>query len=235
MQQHNSTDQKHPLAAITPLFRDLSDAEIGAIEEATTSRLFSGQTQLMTNGQDIGVVYIIVTGSVRIRLQKEERGELILNILGPGEILGEINAVDGMGSSADVVTLETSNLLTLQRRDFCHFLKTIPLLSYNLVTVLTHRLRRITDHAEALATLDIHGRLAHQLLVFAEDYGKVGNDGSATIPIRLSQTELAGLVGATREHVNRSIAFFKTQNYISVGTDRKITIHNLQALRDRGR
>jgi CRP/FNR family cyclic AMP-dependent transcriptional regulator len=78
--------------------------------------------------------------------------------------------------------------------------------------------------------LDIYGRVARQILAFAERYGQVTDQGDIAIPIRLTQSDVASLVGASRERVNQVIMAYKQHKYISVDQNYHITIHNQEAL-----
>src|SRR5207247_562139 len=107
--------------------------------------------------------------------------------------------------SASVVTIEESELLWLDRDAFRRCLMTMPALSYNQSCALSSRLRRANEQIQSLATLDIECRVARQLLAFAEKYGQAAEDGTTFIPVRLTQSDLANLVGATRESINKII------------------------------
>ena len=92
-------------------------------------------------------------------------------------------------------------------------------------------MRLSNEHIKALAGLDIHGRVARQLLAMAEQYGQPAANGATVIPIRLTQSDIAGLIGASRESVNQVMVSFKKENYISVDRQFRITIHDESALR----
>jgi CRP/FNR family cyclic AMP-dependent transcriptional regulator len=91
-------------------------------------------------------------------------------------------------------------------------------------------LRLTNARAESLAALDIHGRVAAQLLAFAKEYGEVTPNGDVLIPLRLTQSDLASIIGASRVRVNQALNFYKRRNNISVNHDHQIVIHNLDAL-----
>ena len=81
----------------------------------------------------------------------------------------------------------------------------MPALSYNLLRIVARRLRLATAQIQALATLDLHGRVARQILALAEECGSTGQNGTMTIPLRLTQSDLAEMVGASRVRVNEVI------------------------------
>jgi CRP/FNR family cyclic AMP-dependent transcriptional regulator len=96
--------------------------------------------------------------------------------------------------------------------------------------MLCNRLRVANEQIKALATQDVEGRVARQMLAFAQLYGRPTREGEVQIPLRLTQGDLAGLIGATRERVNQVIACYKQRRYISVDQNYRITIHKPEAL-----
>jgi CRP-like cAMP-binding protein len=113
---------------------------------------------------------------------------------------------------------------------FESLLTRMPSLSLNLVRILSERLRRVTSQAQALATLDASGRVARQLLLFGQQYGEPLPGGGTIIPIRLKQGDLAGMVGASREKVNRILGHFKSQGYISITSESYTVIQRAEPL-----
>lgn len=179
------------------------------------------------------VVYIILEGTVKIHVEQLDGTDVILAILGPGDTVGEMSLVDSAGRSASVVTLEECTLLWMERSTFQECLQRMPTVTHNLVGILCNRLRLANEQIQALATLDIYGRVARQILAFAQQYGQVAANHDLLIPIRLTQSDLADMVGASRERVNQVMVAYKRNNYISVDQDHRITIHNQEALAQR--
>jgi CRP/FNR family cyclic AMP-dependent transcriptional regulator len=128
------------------------------------------------------------------------------------------------------VTLEESLLLWMNREHFKQAIETIPRFALNLLGILTRRLRLSTEHIQTLAALDVNGRIARQLLAFADHYGRKSPSGEVTIPICLTQSEIAELVGASRKRVNQIIVAFKRYGWISIDNEYHITILNNAAL-----
>jgi CRP/FNR family cyclic AMP-dependent transcriptional regulator len=146
-----------------------------------------------------------------------------------------MSLVDGLGRSATVVTRERSVLLWIDRACFWESLERMPALMYNLVRILSRRLRLASAQIQWLATQDVYGRLASQILTFAEEYGVPDGSGTIRIPLRLTQDELAALVGASRVRVNQALAFYKRHRCISVDRQLHITVHDPAALARRCR
>jgi CRP/FNR family cyclic AMP-dependent transcriptional regulator len=181
------------------------------------------------------IVYIILKGAIKIQIVRTDGVEVILAILGPGETVGELSLIDSAGRSANVITMEKSTLLWMDRATFWECLEMMPVITYKLLRLMCGRLRLSNEQIQALATLDIYGRVARQLLAMAEQYGQTTPNGDTLIPIRLTQSDIAGLIGASRERVNHVIVTYKQHNYISVDHQHHITLHNLEALAQRCR
>ena len=118
---------------------------------------------------------------------------------------------------------------------FLSSMEEVPAIARNLVGILSRRLRLADTHARSLAALDVHGRLAAQILAFAREYGEPLSDGGTLIPLRLTQTELAGLVGASRVRVNQALGYYRKRGNISIDRDHRITVHDEEALARRAR
>jgi CRP/FNR family cyclic AMP-dependent transcriptional regulator len=212
------------------LFHGLSDEQISRLSERLYSRVYPGGTNIIIADQPGEVVYMILNGTVKIHIEQSDGTDVILAILGPGDIVGEISLIDSAGRSASVITLEDSQLLWMGGETFQEFLRTIPAFAQNLVRILAGRVRLANELIQALASLDVNGRVARQLLAFAERYGQPQADGSVLIPIRLTQGDIADLVGASRKRVNQAMGLFKQQSYVSVDEKGRITVHERQAL-----
>jgi CRP/FNR family cyclic AMP-dependent transcriptional regulator len=106
----------------------------------------------------------------------------------------------------------------------------MPAIALNLLRILSDRLRLANERIQALCALDVYGRVARQIQSFARQYGQRDSAGIVTIPIRLTQSDIASLVGATRERVNQVMTSFKQQGYIAVDRNYRITVRNPDAL-----
>lgn len=218
-----------------PLFKTLTDKELDWLNENLHQRVFGAGSNLAMAEQPGEVIYVVLDGTLKIFTQQLDGTEVILAILGPGDTVGEMSLVDSAGRSANVVTLEKSTLLWMDRATFQACLETIPAITYNLVHILSKRLRLANEQIQSLATLDVYGRVARQLLAFAEQYGQPAVSDDILIPIRLTQSDIADLVGASRERINQVIVNYKRNQYISIDRRYRITVHNRQALADRCR
>lgn len=217
------------------LFRSLSSEQLEKLAPLLQERTVPADTSLITAEEPGGGAYVILSGTVKVYVTHTCGTEVILAILGPGEIVGEMSVADSLGRSASVLTLEDSTFLWMDRRTFLFGMEETPQIARNLVGILSRRLRLADTHTRSLAALDVHGRVAAQLLAFAREYGEALPDGGVFIPLRLTQTDLAGLVGASRVRVNQALGYFRKRGSISIGKDHRITVHDEEALAHRAR
>lgn len=215
------------------LFRDMPVAQVQELSSLLHRKSFGSGATLMTVEQAGEVVYFILTGTVKVCAENEDGSEVILSILGPNEIVGEMSALDQPMRSASVTTLEKTEVLWIDRATFHRCLLTMPRLAYNLACVLSARLRMADEQIRSLARLEVENRVARQLIAFADRYGQSQPNGDTHIPIRLTQGDIAALIGASREHINKVIVAYKERGYLSVNRQYHITIHNAQALAKR--
>ena len=146
-------------------------------------------------------------------------------------MVGELSLVDSFGRSGSVDTLEECTLFWIDRAAFQTCVQTMPAMTYNLVRILARRLRLANSHIKLLATQDVFGRVAYLLLSFAQEYGQPAPNGDLVIPLHLTQSDLASLIGASRVRVNQVLGFYKERNYISVDPSHYyITVHDQAAL-----
>ena len=216
-----------------PLFKDLPLDQLELLNERLHKKRFMAGASIMTAQTPGEAIYVLLEGTVKIYVDKPDGTEVILALLGPGDTVGEMSLVDSAGHSASVITMEKSTFLWLDRSSFHDCLETMPGLTNNMLLLLSGRLRLANEQVLALSTLDVTGRVARQILAFAERYGSSDGDGNLRVPLRLTQTDLAGLVGASRERVNHAVVFLKQQKYISVKRNHHIVVHDREALATR--
>lgn len=213
-----------------PIFRHLSADALAAFQNVSYQRAFPTGATILTIERPTENVYIILRGTLKIRALHEDGSEVILAILGPGEIVGDILDDAPLSYVALVETVEAATLLWLPRRDFQACLQSMPTLSYNVVQALARRLRTTDSYLHSILRLDVPGRLAYRLLHFAQEYGQAQSNGDLLIPLRLTQSDLADLIGASRVRVNHAFMAFKRRGILSVAQDHRIMIHNLPTL-----
>jgi CRP/FNR family transcriptional regulator, cyclic AMP receptor protein len=208
------------------LFRGLSAAELTQVNDLLGRTKFPTGAMILTADQPGEIAYIILDGTLKVSTIQSNGRELTLALLGPGEIVGELSLADRAARSADVTALEPSVLVWLDRGTFERLRRDIPGITENLLRLLARRLRLANAQLQAMATLDVHGRVARQLLALADVLGEEVADGSVRIPLRITQSDLAALVGATRVRVNEVLVGFTRRRNIVVDRQHRITIHN---------
>jgi CRP/FNR family transcriptional regulator, cyclic AMP receptor protein len=214
------------LLSFIPLFEGLDSAALNWIAARSHRCVFNAGTNIITAEQPGEAVYIILHGTVKIHIEQADGRDVVLSIIGSGDTLGEMSLIDSAGRSASAVTLEDSLLLWMDKSTFQQILRDFPPVALNLVRILSARVRLNNELIQALAAMDVYGRVARQLLAFAEKYGEQGEGESVLIPIHLTQSDIADLVGASRKRVNQVMVFFRAQEMISVRADGKIVVQD---------
>lgn len=208
------------------LFRGLSAAELARVNALLGRTTFPTGATIMTATQPGEIAYVILDGTLKVSSLQSNGRELTLALLGPGEIVGELSLADRSGRSADVTALEPATLVWIDRGSFEGLRRDIPGITENLLRLLARRLRLANAQLEAMATLDVHGRVARQLLALADALGEELPAGGERIPLRITQSDLAALVGATRVRVNEVLVGFTRRRLIAVDAKHRITIRD---------
>lgn len=213
------------------LFASLSDEDIRELMSVAKQRTFRSGEVIFHRDDPGQVLYVIKDGKVKISLISPDGQEIALAVLGKGECFGELALLDGEPRSADAIALERVQCYTLQRSDFHKAIMKNPKIAIEVLEVLSRRLRRTDEQVENLIFLDVYGRVAKKLLELAEEHGAKVDDGTR-IEVRLTQQELASMVGASRESVNKVLGYFTEKQFISTDKHR-ITIHRIADLKRR--
>jgi len=217
------------------LFQGVPAQELEKFAPLLNRKIFPAGATVITADQLGDAVYVISAGSVKVHVIRPDGEEVILAVLGPGEVVGEMSLADSLGRSADVSTLEESVLLWMHRSAFRMKLEEVPMLSpRNLASLLSRRVRLTNAHLLSLAALDVPGRVASQLLALAREYGESTPQGTR-VPMRLTQSDLAGLAGASRVRVNQALGYFRKRGLISMDREGHFTVRDEDALARRTR
>ena len=214
-----------------PLFHSLSEEAMkGLLANIRKIRFKKGEA-LFKKGMEGDSLFIIKRGKVKIVIGSEDGEEIILAIFSVGDFFGEMSLLDGMPRSADAVAIEDTEVMMLNRREFINFLIGNEQAIRSILQSLSMRLRKTDDMLEDTCFLNISERVRKKLLELAESYG-IEEKKSILIDLDITQRELAGMVGATRESVNKSLRILREKGIISTEGGR-IRIHNLNLLRKR--
>ncbi len=209
------------LLSTSPFFSGLQQGTLDKIADICRQRHLAARDVLFLKGDPSDGLYAIRRGLIRIGTTDELGQQMTMNILGGGDVFGEIALLDGRSRTADAVAVEDTDLFFLPRRDFLGLLACEPSIGLQLIELLCARLRDIIDRMEETKFLPAPTRLARRILVLAIDYGT---------EVHVSQEELASLAGVTRETVNRQLQSWKRTGLLSLGRGR-LLIHDMDGFR----
>ena len=194
------------------------------------------KTEVFTDGQVIfhkgapgDCLYAILGGRVGINTLSDEGREIFLNIMEPGEVLGEIALLDGQERTAGAIAMAPTKLLRVDRKDFIPFLEKHPALCIRMMEILCQRLRWTSDIIEDTIFLNIPRRLAKRLLKLTRGHGSPSREG-IKLDIKLSQEELGNMLGATRESTNKSLRLLQDQGVITYDRGGYIIVTDVKTL-----
>jgi CRP/FNR family cyclic AMP-dependent transcriptional regulator len=184
------------------LFRGLPADQLSKIEARLRRRTFPAGARVITIEQPGETVYVVLEGSVKVYVTRPDGTEVVLAALGRGELIGEMSLADSLGRSANVITLEETNFLLMDCGTFRASVEELPTMALNLANVISRRLRLANAHLRSVAEMDVLARVAAQLSALAREYGEPSSRNGTLIPLPLTQSDLAALVGASRVRVN---------------------------------
>lgn len=196
-------ESKHVLGKI-PLFSTLEDEDLNGLERRLVRRKYVRGQVLFHMGDEGGNLYIILKGRVKVTIPSEDGEEVILALLDAGEILGEVSLIDGKPRSATVYAMKDTETLCLYREDFLEVLKERFDVVQRVLEILAGRLRQTDVLLAESHFMDITARLAKKVLDLSQAFGVEERDG-IRIAVRMTQKDLASMVGATRESVNKQL------------------------------
>jgi CRP/FNR family cyclic AMP-dependent transcriptional regulator len=215
----------------TKLFAELGEQTLSALAERSVERTYPRHGRLFHQGDPGGGLFVVASGLVKVLVTSEDGEEMVLVTLGPGEALGELSIVDGGPRSASAEALEPTVVLLITRDVLLELAARDGALTEALLRTLGGLLRRLTEQAADLVFLDLPGRMAKLLAGLAAERGTETSDG-IELDANLTQTDLAGMVGASRQSVNQILQGFARRGYLQV-RGRRIVIHRLDLLRRR--
>ncbi len=215
------------------LFNALDDEAATALRESMSEvRLRRGEV-LFHEGDSGDKLYIVTDGKVKLGRTSSDGRENLLAILGPGQMFGELSLFDPGPRSTTVTAVTETRLMSLAHADLQQWLNGRPAVARGLLSQLAHRLRKTNDVVADLVFSDVPGRVAKALLDLADRFGRTADDG-VHVHHDLTQEELAQLVGASRETVNKALADFASRGWLRL-EPRSVVIMDLDRLRRRAR
>jgi len=205
--------------SVNSFFSALGNEAIAQIAALCTSRSLADGETLFVKGDPGDALYGVRRGQIVIATTLSSGRQLTLNILGPGDVFGEIALLDGRPRSADAVASGQVELFTIRRSDFQNLLKQQPDITTKIIELLCERLRLSSERLEEASLLSLKSRLAKRLLKLADDFGE---------DIEITQEELGVLVGAGRETVNRQLQKWQKSGIVKLGRSRVIVLDTVR-------
>jgi CRP/FNR family transcriptional regulator, cyclic AMP receptor protein len=209
----------------------LNEAEVGELKDHGVVRAYPRGTALFHEQQAPDRVVVLLAGCVKLSALSEDGKEVVLAIRGPGDLLGELSAIDGDPRSATATALEDVEALVVPASDFRAFLQRNPRVALLLVTTLSRRLRDADRKRVEFTAQDSTGRVAARIVELSERFGDQVDQG-LRIDLPISQEELAGWTGCSRDSVVKALHAMRELGWIETER-RRIMVLDLGALRRR--
>jgi CRP/FNR family transcriptional regulator/CRP/FNR family cyclic AMP-dependent transcriptional regulator len=203
-----------------PLFAGLRQPELEALAQRVRHRRYRENEAIVHRDDPGAALYVILSGRVKIHNEGADGTDIIITVLKVGDFFGELSLLDGLERSADATTMEPTEMLMLTRGDLEETIERNPRIAMNMLASLATRIRSSNVSIETLSALDVKGRVARVLLDLADRHGERVNGGTR-INAKLTQSELAALVGASRESVNKEIGKFRRRSILDYDEDKQ--------------
>lgn len=215
-----------PLLRDTLLFAEIDDVTLDQIVTDSSERSLRRGDVLFTEGDEPDSLFVVISGRVAIANKSVDGRESVVALMEPGDLFGEMGLFDGLGRSAEARALEPSSIIEISYAPVQALYEERPAELWSVVRLLAARLRSMDEALADSVFLDVTGRTAKRLLEMA------GDSDEFTLPV--TQEELAGMVGASRERVNKAIASFVRLGWLDQN-ERRYLITNREQLSIRSR
>jgi CRP/FNR family cyclic AMP-dependent transcriptional regulator len=192
------------------MFSDLDSEALDQLCRYAKHTVFKRGATIFAEGDPGNCLYAVVSGTVKISTSSPEGRNALLNLIGPGEVFGDMGVLSGWPRSADATANTNCEVYVIDRRDFLPFLRSQPALLMKLIELLCARLRATSDQVEQLILQDLPGRLASALLGLVER--RKLEPESKTISI--TQQEISEMVGMTRESINKQLRAWAARGWV---------------------
>jgi CRP/FNR family cyclic AMP-dependent transcriptional regulator len=216
-----------------PLFTNLDDEVFSALTSELTEVELSRGASAFHEGDQGDQLYVIMSGKIKLGRTAPDGRENLLAILGPGEVFGEMALFNPAPRTASATAVSVTRLAGLRHDNLRKVIQSTPEVSMQLLRALAQRLTKTNESLADLVFSDVPGRVAKALLDLADRFGRPAADG-LLVAHDLTQEELAQLVGASRETVNKALAEFVQRGWIRL-ENRAVVVLDLQRLRQRSR
>ena len=193
-----------------PIFCDLeSEAFDQLCRYAKHTTLKRGAT-LFSKGDPGNSLFAVISGTVKMSISSPDGRSAIFNLIGPGEIFGEIAVLDGQSRTADATANTNCEIFVIDRREFLPFVRSHPALAMKFIELLCAKLRWTSDQVEQVILQNLPGRLASALIRLAEKHKLAPGDQT----IAVTQQEISEMVGMTRESINKQLRVWATRKWV---------------------
>jgi CRP-like cAMP-binding protein len=225
------TSKVAEILAETPLFADLAPGTVEAIAHQAAIRTFVRGSRLFNQGDPGDAFYLLSGGSVKVVVTSSQGDEMVLATLRPPDALGEVALLDLGERSASAEALEAVTAIAFARSTILELMRTQPEIGDANLRAAGRLLRRLTGQAADLVFLDLEGRVAKLLVTMAEQRGET-RDGSIALDLGVTQTDLARMVGGSRQSVNQILHVLAGRGFLNVH-GRNVEVVDIERLRRR--
>jgi CRP/FNR family transcriptional regulator, cyclic AMP receptor protein len=193
-----------------PIFCDLDPEALDQLSRYAKYTTLKRGTTIVSKGDPGNSLIAVISGTVKISVSSPDGRSAILNLIGPGEIFGEVAVLDGLARTADATANTNCEIYIIDRREFLPFVRSQPALAMKLIELLCMRLRWTSDQVEQVILQNLPGRLASALIRLTEKH-KLAPGGRT---IAVTQQEISEMVGMTRESINKQLRIWSTRNWV---------------------
>jgi CRP/FNR family transcriptional regulator, cyclic AMP receptor protein len=224
---HGFPNSKLSVLRKHPIFADLEPDAFEQLCRYARHTTLKRNGTLFAKGDPGNSLYAVISGTVKMSVSSPDGRNAILNIIGPGEVFGEMALLTGHARSADAVANSSCELFVIDRREFIPFVKSQPTLAMKFIELLCERLRQTSDQVEQIILQNLPGRLASALLRLTEKH-KTEPQGRT---IAITQQEISEMVGMTRESINKQLRAWASRDWVRLEHG-AIVVLNAEALRE---
>ncbi|MBI2865257.1 MAG: cyclic nucleotide-binding domain-containing protein [Chloroflexi bacterium] len=211
------------LLARTSLFASLPPEELQALASRLRLHRFKKGEIILRAHEPNSSLFLIRSGTAKVTRALMTGDEAVMNILGRGEFFGELTLIDRQSAGSTVAALQPAEIFVLSRDVFLECLQSYPSAASAAIGLLSERVRRLSDQLEEAYALELPQRLARRLWALGSAHGKKTDEG-LVIDLPLTQSDLAGMVGASRQRVNRLLAEWQDRRFLQLGPYGKLTL-----------
>src|ERR1700680_4186616 len=215
-----------------PIFCDLEPEALDQLCRYAKHSTLKRGTTIVSKGDPGNSLIAVISGTVKISVSSAGGRSAILNLIGPGEIFGEVAVLDGLARTADAIANTNCEIFVIDRREFIPFVQSQPALAMKFIELLCTRLRWTSDQVEQVILQDLPGRLASALIRLTEKHKLAG--GGRTIAV--TQQEISEMVGMTRESINKQLRAWAARDWVRLEHGAIVVLkpEPLQALAEAG-